>query len=143
MKMSASGKSGSRGEVRFAMLCVALILMSSVSFSLLAFGEVLPAETSKYVSRLEKKQESLVFMKENLGSIQAGMKERVSCSAVKAADATETGKAVVKSKVMEVTPNTSKLILSTVPLQGPITPRYDLNKVKEELEGKYRESKAD
>lgn len=121
----------------FTVLCVALVVI--LAHNAVA-AEVAPPGSSKYVSRLAKKQESLVYMQEDLANVKDLIRLKAKDMEKVKEDQTQQlkSKKLGMKKVYEITPHSSKLVLTTVPLYGPVTPKTSLDKIKKEIENQYK-----
>lgn len=98
--------------------------------------------SAKYISRLERKQESLSCIREDISKIRQSVEAKVklqegidiakeNIAPCTDADAEPT-KEVSSTSIMELAP---------VPFQAPVRPETSLDKVKERIETKYTEKK--
>ena len=102
-----------------------VIVMLSAGFIVLFFNQTVASDAAssssmKYVSRLERKQESLVGIKEDILYINENVMKRSTEQDENLEDNGETINQITISKEMltEVIPNSSKMMVTSLPMQG-------------------------
>ena len=102
-----------------------VIVMLSAGFIVLFFNQTVASDAAssssmKYVSRLERKQESLVGIKEDILYINENVMKRSTEQDENLEDNGETINQITISKEMltEVIPNSSKMMVTLLPMQG-------------------------
>jgi len=111
---------------------VALVLFANYAF---AFASESTQCSAEFISRLEKKQESLSNMKQDIRQLKADLSKKL----LERRKALQQRKDGVKRypisnvTMADIIPHSSQIILNSVPLRGPLSPETSLETVKEEI----------
>ncbi len=119
-----------------AVLCVLLSTGCACAFSAENFKD-----GAKYVSSIEKRQECLVYIKQDINVLKDEFFAKIKKAQINNRQDI-TAKVETIAKRAEIIPNSTKLVMDNLALNGPLTPQTSLETLKENMTQEYTEKNA-